>query len=104
MQILVNTDSTVQGSDGLAERYQARVEQAIERFSDRITRVEVHLGDDNKVKGGSDDKHCTIEARIAGMQPLVVSAEGGSLDQAVDAAADKLHRAIDSALGRLRDR
>ncbi|MBA3847477.1 MAG: HPF/RaiA family ribosome-associated protein [Planctomycetes bacterium] len=103
MQILVNTDSTVQGGDHLSERYHARVEQAIARFSDRITRVEVHLGDDNKAKGGSDDKHCTIEARIAGMQPLAVSAEGGSLDQAVDGAADKLHRAIDSALGRLRD-
>ena len=49
-----------------------------------MTRAEVHLADDNSHKGGDSDKKCTVEARLAGLQPLAASANGGSLEQAVD--------------------
>ncbi|MBE9122501.1 HPF/RaiA family ribosome-associated protein [Tychonema sp. LEGE 07199] len=70
----------------------------------RITHVDVHLSDENSdKKGGDDDMRCTIEARLKGHQPLAVTHQAATLDQAVDGAADKLTRLIDSTLGRLHD-
>jgi len=44
-----------------------------------------------------------LEARIEGRQPIAVTHQAASLDQAVDGAAGKLTRLIESDLGRLRD-
>jgi hypothetical protein len=44
-----------------------------------------------------------LEARITGYQPIAVSDHGAHLHQAISGAAEKLKRAIDSALGRLHD-
>ena len=52
-------------------------------LSDRITRIEVHLSDENSLKGGDHDKRCMLEARIAGMQPLAVTHLAESLVAAV---------------------
>jgi hypothetical protein len=46
---------------------------------------------------------CMMEARLEGRQPLAVTHHAQTLGQAVDGAADKLCRLIDSTLGRLRD-
>jgi ribosome-associated translation inhibitor RaiA len=80
------------------------VESALSRFSDHITRVEVHLNDENSdKKGGNDDMRCMMEARLEGRQPITVTHQAATLDQAVDGAADKLAGLIESTLGRLRD-
>ena len=80
------------------------VEDALGRFNDRITRVEVHLTDENGIqKSGDSDKRCVMEARLAGMQPITVSAEGSSLEQALDGAANKLEKTLKRTLGRLDD-
>jgi hypothetical protein len=44
-----------------------------------------------------------MEARLEGRQPIAVTHEAATLGQAVDGAADKLRRMIESNLGRLRD-
>jgi len=80
------------------------VESALSRTSDHITRVEVHLSDENSnKKGGNDNMRCVMEARLEGRRPIAVTREAATLDQAVDGAADKLSRMIESNLGRLRD-
>lgn len=103
MQIQVNTDSNIDGRDELIRRVEAAVEDTLGRFGDQITRVEVHLNDVNGPKAAGDDKRCLMEARLAGRQPVAVSHQGATLDQAVDGAADKLKRSLDSTLGRLGD-
>ncbi len=103
MLVQINTDSSVTGGEAIAARYRQVVESALERFTDHITRVEVHLSDQNGAKGGEDDKRCVMEARLQGRQPAAVTCHAPSLDQAVDGAADKLARMIDSTLGRLRE-
>lgn len=102
MIVQVNTDNHISGRDALARRVEATVQSALDRFSDRITRVEVHLSDENGRKGGPDDKRCVLEARVEGRQPTAVTHMAESLDEAVSGAADKLTSALDSALGRLR--
>jgi ribosome-associated translation inhibitor RaiA len=103
MQVLVNTDNNVSGSESVSERVESIVVDSIDRFAERITRVEVHLSDANADKGGDRDKRCTIEARIGGLAPIAVSHEAPTLLEAIDAAAEKLERALEHALGRLED-
>jgi len=47
MKIQLNTDVNIDGTEALAAQVSATVEQTLERFSEHITRVEVHLGDEN---------------------------------------------------------
>jgi ribosome-associated translation inhibitor RaiA len=100
MQVLVHTDNHIKGSDDLSSRVEATVDGALERFGEQVTRVEVHLHDLNGHKHGID-KRCVMEARIAGHQPLAVTHDAASLDDAIAGAADKLENSLDHTLGRL---
>lgn len=104
MKIQINTDNNIVGSEELAEHAEATVENTLGHLAEHITRVEVHLSDENSDKGGSHDKRCMMEARIEGRQPIAVSDEAESIGQAIDGAAKKLKRSIDHTLGRLSDR
>jgi len=104
MQIQINTDHNIEGREALADQFRGVVESALSRFSDRITRVEVHLSDENSdKKRGDDDMRCMMEARLENRQPIAVTHQAATLDQAVDGAADKLTKMIESALGRRLD-
>jgi ribosome-associated translation inhibitor RaiA len=101
MQILVNSDHNIIASESVTERVESIVSAAVERFSARITRVEVHLSDMNGPKHGEREKRCALEARVAGVGPVAVAHEAPSLVEAIEAAADKLERALEHTLGRL---
>lgn len=102
MIIQVNTDNNIEGNSELAHQFKTLLENSLDRFGDKITRVEVHLSDDNSDKKfGTEDKRCLLEARLAGLQPLAVSHQAATTEQAVDGAVDKLMRSIDATLGKL---
>lgn len=103
MQVLVNSDHHIVGDEELTGRVQGVVEGRLDRFEGRITRVEVHLNDLNGSKLGERDKRAMMEARIGGLKPIAVSHEAPTLTEAIHAAADKLERAIEHALGKLQD-
>lgn len=103
MQINIQTDSTIANNAGLTDHVQSVLDNALSRFRDHLTRVEVHLSDTNGPKGGADDIRCVMEARVAGYQPIAVTEQNATVHQSVAGATDKLKRAIDSALGRLQD-
>ena len=103
MHIQTNTDHHITGSEGLAAQATAIVEGALARFSDQITRVEVHLSDENGARGGVEDIRCMMEARLEGRQPIAVTHQAATVELAMDGAADKLKHSIESMLGRLRD-
>jgi ribosome-associated translation inhibitor RaiA len=95
MQIQVNTDRNVEGSAGLTEQVEVAVDAALGRFGERITRIEVHLSDDNsKAKSREGDMRCVMEARPAGLQPITVSHLGDTLKQALEGAASKLEKTL----------
>jgi ribosome-associated translation inhibitor RaiA len=104
MLININTDKTIERHQGLDDHVQAVVGAAVQRFADHITRVEVHLSDENSQKSADGGNRCLLEARVNGYQPVTVSDHAATLHQAISGAADKLKRAIDSALGRLHDK
>ncbi len=103
MQIQVNTDDNVEGREDLTRRVAADILSALDRFSGHITRVEVHLSDENADKAGKADKRCLMEARPTGRKPLAVSHQGATLEEALSGATNKLQRALESTLGRLND-
>jgi ribosomal subunit interface protein len=100
MQVLVNSDHSIRGTESLTERVESIVTDAVDRYADRITRVEVHLNDANGDKHGDRDKRCTLEARVAGIAPVVVHHEASTVREAIDGAADKLERALEHAIER----
>ncbi|HVL02929.1 MAG TPA: HPF/RaiA family ribosome-associated protein [Acidimicrobiales bacterium] len=104
MQIEVTTDRNVEGTDELIGQIETAVESALSRFSDRLTRVEVHLGDENAGKSGSDDKRCMVEARAAGQKPTAVTNHGTTVDEACSGALRKLTSLLETKFGRLEDR
>ena len=104
MQIQINTDRNIEGNEALAAYVRSETEQALSRFSDHITRVEVHLSDENSdKKGGKDGLRCVMEARLEGRQPIAATHQASTLEQAVNGAADKLSRLIESTTGRIND-
>jgi ribosome-associated translation inhibitor RaiA len=104
MHIQVNTGTHIEDREALAAMARGAVESALDRVSDHITRVEVHLSDENGRKRGQDDKHCVMEARLEGRQPVAVTHEAATFEQAIDGAADKLTRLVANTLGRLHDK
>ncbi len=104
MQIQVNTDSNVDGKEGLVGQVEAEIDAALARFSDHLTRVEVHLGDESAGTSSGADMRCTIEARPAGQKPVAVTHHADTVDAACRGAAQKLQKLLESRFGRLNDR
>ena len=104
MQVQVHTDDHIHGGESLAQWIQDESGTRLARFRENITRLEVFLTDVDAGKSGADDKRCRIEARVAGRQPVAVTAEADKTATAFISAVDKLTRALDADLGRVKDR
>lgn len=102
MQVQINTDSNIEGNNALTQHIETVVRDALKRFGGRITRVEIHLSDENSNKKvGVDDKRCLMEVRLASLQPIVTTHHASTIELAVNGAAEIMIRTIDSTLGRL---
>lgn len=99
MQIQVNTSNGLENKETLERWADAEVRQSLHRFADDVTRVEIHLSDENHSTGGADKK-CLMEARLAHHQPLVATEHAANIDAAFRGAMDKLKRLLESKLGR----
>jgi ribosomal subunit interface protein len=101
MLIQVNYASVIR-TDAIDEYVNERIGKELAHFSERLTRVEVHLHDDNGAsKNAANDKRVTIEARPRGQKPLAVEHAGDNLQAAIAEAASKLQRALRRSFERL---
>lgn len=100
MQIQINTDNTIGGSEAMAAQTTEVVTHALRHLSDRITRVEVHVEDENGPKTGQNDIRCALEARLENREPIAVTDHADSVQAAVRGAAKKLVALIEHTLGR----
>jgi ribosome-associated translation inhibitor RaiA len=103
MQIQFNTDKNINGSEDLIASSTALISEELSRYSHQITRVEVHLSDEDGNKDGINDIRCLMEARLAGMNPIAVTDSANSHEQAVSGALDKLKTSLETITGRLRN-
>lgn len=105
MQVQINTDHGVEGREKLIAHVEGVIRDAVDRYEEHVTHVEAHLGDVNSgEKSGADDMRCMLEARVSGVKNIVVKHQAESLHLAIEGAADKLTRALESTVGRLQDR
>lgn len=99
MQVLLNTDTHVDGRQAMATHLESVVKEALHRFGDHVTRVEAHLTDAvSHTKSSPDDIQCMLEARLVGMTPVVVKDHAATAHQAIAGAVDKLKRAVATAV------
>ena len=102
MTILINTDNNFTVHENFNSDIKGKLEKELARFSDYITRVEVHMSDENGHKKGPEDKKCILEARMEGKQPIAVSANAGNHEQALQGAIVKLKSSLDSIIGKMK--
>ena len=103
MTIQINTDKNLDVHETYRTQLKDLLSEEFSRFEEQITRLEVHLSDENGNKESEDDKKCMIEARLKGRQPIAVSDVANTYDQAVNGATDKLKTSLNTILGRLRN-
>ena len=104
MTIQLNADKNLNIHESFGEKLDDLLTKGLSRFSEHITRLEVHLSDENGLKEGQNDKRCLLEARLEGRQPIVVTADAHTYDQSVKASLEKLKAKLDTIIGRLRER
>lgn len=104
MLIQTNVANSLEGHNGLTVEWEASVRSRLARYEDRLTRIEIHVGDVNANKGGPDDKRCTLEARPNGLDPVSVTDDAATIDQAVAGAAGKLLVTLERTFGKLTNR
>ena len=102
MTIQINTDKNLSVHEGFEAQLDDLLSEELSRFSEHITRLEVHLSDENGDKQGQNDKRCMIEARIEGRQPIAVTERANDYELAVSGAIEKLKASLDTIVGKLR--
>lgn len=103
MQIQINTDKNIDGNKRLVDFYTSEIERELERFDDKITRVEVHFGDENSEKFGKNDKRCLIEVRMAKKDPLAVTEHADSVEKAFHGALKKAKKVMQTTYEKMRE-
>lgn len=98
MHVQINTDHNIEAHEALMAHVQGMVSSSMRHFGDHITRVEVHLSDQNGDKAGGGDKRCLMEARLEGRQPKAVTHSADTMEKAILGAAEKLSRAVQHAV------
>ncbi len=102
MHIQVNTDNAIQGREDVISFVEGVIQSKLGAVSSHITRIEVHITDENGPKHGPEDKRCMVEARLQSRQPTAVSHTADSIQGAVTGAVDKMRNALDRDLGKLK--
>lgn len=97
MTVQINTDNNVEGHARLKAYIAQELETALARFDDKVTRLEVHFGDENGDKSGVNDKRCLIEARPVNMQPVAVTHHADTTEKAFHGALDKIKKLLSTS-------
>ena len=96
MTVQINTDNNVEGHERLKTYIADELSSGLARFEDRITRLEVHLADENSDKSGVNDKRCVIEARPENLQPVAVTNHADTIEKAFHGALDKIKKVLET--------
>jgi hypothetical protein len=103
MKIQFNTDKTITGNEKDQLYFNSLIADGLENFESHISRIEVHLSDENGKKEGLNSKRCLLETRLEGRQPIAVSCQADTVELAISGAIDKLTASLDTIIGRIQD-
>lgn len=79
------------------------IKNELARFDEIVTRIEVHISDENGNKSTPNDKKCVIEARVEKKQPIAVTATADSPEKAFYEALEKMQRVLDTTLDKIKE-
>jgi ribosome-associated translation inhibitor RaiA len=102
MIIQLNAGKNLNVHETFAAKLNSLLSGELNRFSEHITRIEVHLSDEDGSKKGTEDKRCLLEARLAGRQPIAVTGFADNYELAVNNAVEKLKNSLNTIVGRSR--
>ncbi|MEN2414243.1 HPF/RaiA family ribosome-associated protein [Flavobacterium mesophilum] len=94
MKIQINTDKNIEGHARLENYFSGELEKGLARFEHKITRIEVHFGDENGEKFSLHDKKCVIEVRPQKLQPITVTEHAETLEKAFSGALSKIKKSL----------
>lgn len=105
MQVQVHADDSIHGGESLAQWAQEEINAKMARLKEYVVRVEVFLtGVDALKTTGGPGKRCVLETRATGRPPIAVNAEAEKVKDAFNAAIEKLRRAVETDLGKVKDK
>lgn len=102
MLVQINTDKNIEGYSRMNEFFTEEVKNELARFDDKITRVEVHFGDENSTKFSKNDKRCTIEVRVEKKNPIAATAHTDTIEKSFFEAIEKIKRSLGTTLEKMR--
>lgn len=100
MKIQFNTDKTVSGDERQQDFFTSQISDELKRYESEITRIEVHISDENGKKDGINDIRCLIETRLEGKKPIAVSCQADNVELAVSGSIEKLKTTLKTILER----
>ncbi len=103
MTIQINAGDHVENNERATEYFSNLVESDLGRFTEYLTRVEVHFSDINADKAGPDDKKCVIEARVKNREPIAGTAQDESIEKAFQAALAKVKASMTTIVGKMQE-
>ncbi len=104
MQIQINSTNNLPMHANLSGLIEAELHRILGRFEEQLTRIEVHLSDENGAKSGPQDKRCVLEARPRHYPVVTVTSESADVQTSVSTAAAKMQRLLETTFGRLHDK
>lgn len=90
-----NTDRTIHGDQRQQDRVEALLKSELSRYSTHISRIDVHLSDENEKKKGLKAIRCLLEAQIVHSQPIVAIELADTVEEAIAGAIHKLKNALE---------
>ena len=96
------TDHNIGSTESLIAQVKDLTQSSLELYESHLTRVIVHLSDENAGKSGVKDKRCLIEARLEHLSPLVVESRDSNLVLALEATLKKLERSLSTVMDKRR--
>lgn len=101
MEVFINTDKNIDNQERTESYFANQIKEGLARFEDRVTRVEVHLSDENGTRKGPNDKKCVFEVRPEGLKPIAVVHHDNSIEKAIRGATKKAISSLNSLMGKL---
>jgi ribosome-associated translation inhibitor RaiA len=100
MRVQINSDNQIKASETEVAAIETMVRARLDRHAERLTRVEVHLGDANADNDVGKDKICTIEARPKGLDPVAATDHATTVEASVNGALGKLMTVLERTFAR----
>lgn len=101
MQVLLQSDSNIDGGHPMADHLESVAKNALTRFGERVTRLEAHLSDANsRLRPGAGTIHCMLKAHLQSLETIVVTERAWTAHQAIDGGMRTLKRAVGAAIAK----